>query len=67
MFMCNYFPKQTFTPLMLGSVTEAVGVGVLAWALWTEHTPTIFGMMALTGGGTGLRLMPGVYFLFSAN
>ncbi|KAH8907081.1 MFS general substrate transporter [Coniochaeta sp. PMI_546] len=58
MFMCNVYPKKTFFPVLLGSVLEAVGVGVLAWALYTEHTPTIFGMMALTGAGTGLRFMP---------
>jgi hypothetical protein len=58
MFMCNVYPKKTFYPVLLGSTVEAVGVGVLAWALYTEHTPTIFGMMALTGAGTGLRFMP---------
>jgi len=44
---------------MLGCVIEGVGVGVLAYALYIEHTPTIFGMMAMTGAGTGLRFMPG--------
>ncbi|KAK3946123.1 major facilitator superfamily domain-containing protein [Diplogelasinospora grovesii] len=58
MFMCNVYPRKTFVPILLGSVIEAAGVGVLAWALWGEHTPTIFGMMALTGVGTGLRFMP---------
>ena len=43
---------------MLGSIVEAVGVGILAWALWRGHLPAILGMMALTGAGTGLRLMP---------
>lgn len=43
---------------MLGSVVEASGLGILAWALWSGHLPAIFGMMALTGAGTGLRLMP---------
>lgn len=59
MFFCNKWPRQTFLPLFLGSVIEAVGVGMLAWALYFEHTPTIYGMMALTGAGTGLRFMPG--------
>ncbi|KAB5582509.1 major facilitator superfamily domain-containing protein [Coniochaeta sp. 2T2.1] len=58
MFMCNVYPKNTFSPVLFGSVVEAVGVGVLAWALYSEHTPSIFGMMALTGAGTGLRFMP---------
>lgn len=30
---------------------------MLAWALYTEHTRAIFGMMALVGVGTGLRFM----------
>ncbi|KAI1798557.1 MFS general substrate transporter [Daldinia bambusicola] len=58
MFFCNVWPRQTFIPLFLGSLIEAIGVGMLAWALYFEHTPTIYGMMALTGAGTGLRFMP---------
>ncbi|KAI1497026.1 major facilitator superfamily domain-containing protein [Biscogniauxia marginata] len=58
MFLCNTWPRQTFHPLFVGSVVEAVGVGLMAWALHLEHTPTIFGMIALTGAGTGLRFMP---------
>ena len=59
MFMCNIYPRKTFVPILLGSVIEAIGIGVIAWALYSEHTPTIYGMMALTGAGTGLRMMPG--------
>ena len=59
MYLLNGRPRNTFAPLMLGSVIEAVGVGALAWALWSEHLPAIICMMALTGAGTGLRLMPG--------
>ncbi|KIH91481.1 tetracycline efflux protein [Sporothrix brasiliensis 5110] len=58
MYFLNGWPRNTFVPLMLGSIVEAVGVGILAWALWNGHLPAIFGMMALTGAGTGLRLMP---------
>ncbi|KAI1492989.1 hypothetical protein F5X96DRAFT_294130, partial [Biscogniauxia mediterranea] len=58
MFLCNTWPRQTSHPLFLGSIVEAVGVGLMAWALYLEHTPTIFGMIALTGVGTGLRFMP---------
>jgi hypothetical protein len=43
---------------MLGAVVEAIGLGVLAWALWKEHDPTVYGMMVLTGVGIGIRLMP---------
>ncbi|CAK7211588.1 hypothetical protein SEUCBS140593_001222 [Sporothrix eucalyptigena] len=58
MYFLNVWPRNTFVPLMLGSAVEATGVGILAWALWSGHLPAIFGMMALTGAGTGLRLMP---------
>ncbi|KAK2018742.1 major facilitator superfamily transporter [Colletotrichum eremochloae] len=57
-FMCNSWPRKTFPPIFIGSVLEMTGVGLLAWAIYTEHNPTIYGMMALTGVGTGLRLMP---------
>lgn len=30
---------------------------MLGWAMYTGHTGTIFGMMALTGVGSGLRFM----------
>lgn len=43
---------------MLGAVVEAIGLGVLAWALWKEHDPTVYGMMVLTGVGIGIRLVP---------
>ncbi|KAI0884696.1 MFS general substrate transporter [Annulohypoxylon maeteangense] len=59
MVLCNIWPRQTFWPLLIGSVIEAVGVGMMAWALYFENTATIYGMMALTGAGTGLRFMPG--------
>lgn len=67
MFMCNVYPKKTFYPILFGSITEAVGVGVLAWALYAGHLPTIFGMMALTGAGTGMRFMPSEQFSPSAD
>jgi hypothetical protein len=59
MIMCNFYPAQTFHPLFLGSVIEATGISVLTWALHNGHIATIYGMMALTGMGTGLRFMPG--------
>ncbi|KAH8658352.1 major facilitator superfamily domain-containing protein [Xylariales sp. PMI_506] len=59
MVMCNFWPLQTFWPLFIGSVIEAVGIGLLAWALSTGKTATIYGMIAFTGVGTGLRFMPG--------
>ena len=59
MMFCNFWPRQTFLPLFLGSVTEATGISVLAWALHQGHPTTIAFMMAFTGAGTGLRFMPG--------
>jgi len=56
--MCNFWPRQTFLPLFLGSVIEATGMSILAWALNQGHVATIYGMMALTGAGSGLRMMP---------
>ncbi|KAI1340138.1 major facilitator superfamily domain-containing protein [Xylariaceae sp. FL0016] len=58
MYLCNRWPRQTYHPLLLGSVIEALGVGMMAWAIHHNHTPTILGMIALTGVGTGLRFMP---------
>ncbi|KAF6841323.1 major facilitator superfamily transporter [Colletotrichum musicola] len=57
-FMCNSWPRKTFPPIFIGSIIEMIGIGLLAWALYTEHNPTVYGMMALTGVGTGLRVMP---------
>ncbi|KAL2759765.1 hypothetical protein ACRALDRAFT_1026476 [Sodiomyces alcalophilus JCM 7366] len=57
-FFCNSYPRQTWHPIFLGSVIELIGIGVLAWALWREHDPTVYAMMALTGVGIGMRFMP---------
>lgn len=43
---------------MLGAVIEAIGIGVLAWAMWEERDGLVYGMMALTGVGVGVRFMP---------
>lgn len=56
--MCNFYPRQTFTPLFLGSVIEATGISNLTWALHNGHKGMIYGMIAFTGLGTGMRFMP---------
>ena len=56
-FFCNRRPRMTWPPIFLGTLVEAIGVGMLAWAMYRQHTATIFGMMALVGVGTGLRYM----------
>lgn len=58
MFMCNRFPGQTFWPLLLGSVEEAVGLGILTWAVLASQPKIVSGMMVVTGAGTGSRFMP---------
>ena len=59
MFTCNVWPRMTFPPLAFGTAVEAIGITLLAAALHWGHLATIYGMLALTGVGTGIRLMPG--------
>lgn len=58
MFMVNRFPRQTIYPLMLGSVASAVGITVLAWAINAGELNAVYGMMALSGFGVGIRMSP---------
>jgi hypothetical protein len=58
MFACNVFPRQTFYPLFLGSAIEAAGFSVLAYATKTRNSTLVSVMMAIAGGGSGLRMMP---------
>ncbi|TVY81467.1 Efflux pump FUS6, partial [Lachnellula suecica] len=59
MFACNKFPRQTFFPLLLGTIIEPLGITLLAVFLNGNNLHVIYGMLALTGVGTGLRFMPG--------
>ena len=59
MFICNVWPRQTWHPLAFGTVVDALGITLLALSLRWECLPTTYGMLAFTGVGTGLRLMPG--------
>lgn len=61
MFCCNIYPRQTWLPLALGTIIEPLGITMLAVALSGGHLPTIYGMLALTGVGTGIRFMPGTF------
>lgn len=54
---CNSWPRMTWPTFFFGTLTQAIAMGVLAYAVHTEHSPTVFGMMALVGFGTGLRFM----------
>jgi hypothetical protein len=57
--MVNVWPRRTWVPIMFGTVIEAVGIGMLAWALYNETDAIIYGMMALVGAGAGLRVLCG--------
>lgn len=58
MFSVNVWPRQTLHPLLLGGITSAVGITVLPWAISAQNTSVVYGMMALTGHGVGIRLSP---------
>ncbi|KAF8863934.1 MFS general substrate transporter [Acephala macrosclerotiorum] len=59
MFMCNKWPLQTFFPLLMGTIIEPLSITILAVAVNTNHKGLIYGMLAMTGVGTGIRFMPG--------
>lgn len=58
MFMCNIFPRQTFYPLFLGSVVEATGFSVLAYATKVRNSTLVSVFLAIAGGGSGIRFVP---------
>lgn len=58
MLSSNVWPRQTLPSLLLGSITAAVGITVMPWAVHAGNDPVIFGMMALVGHGVGMRLNP---------
>ncbi|KAL2105453.1 hypothetical protein VUR80DRAFT_8363 [Thermomyces stellatus] len=57
LYLVNVWPRNTYTPLLLGAVLQSVSMGMLAWALYVERSPVIMGMMALVGVGSGFRLL----------
>jgi len=58
MFCTNIWPRQTTPAILLGCITSAVGITVLAWAIDVGTDSVIYGMMALTGHGIGMRMVP---------
>ncbi|KAI9040046.1 putative MFS multidrug transporter [Aspergillus affinis] len=58
MLLCNVFPAQTFHPLNAGTILTTLGLALVIYAIHTQNTPLLNGMMVLTGAGTGLRFMP---------
>lgn len=58
LFSSNVWPRQTLPALLFGGITSAVGITVLAWAVHTENTNVVYGMMALVGHGVMMRMNP---------
>lgn len=58
LIMCNVWPKQTFYPLFVGSIVEAVGLSALTWAISVRNTTLVSVFLAVAGAGTGCRFMP---------
>jgi hypothetical protein len=59
MFFCNIWPGQTWFPLALGTIIEPTGIVMIAVAIGLDYEALVFGMLALSGVGTGIRFMPG--------
>lgn len=49
MIMCNFYPRQTFLPLLLGSIVEATGISALTWAFHQGRHLTIAFMVSKLG------------------
>jgi MFS family permease len=58
MYSSNVWPRQTLPPILLGSITSAVGISVIAWAVHAENRGVACGMMALVGHGVMIRMNP---------
>ena len=58
MIMCNAWPRQTFWPLIMGTVIETAGMGALTYATKSANRTLVNVMMAIAGFGSGIRLMP---------
>lgn len=58
MFSSKVWPRMTLPPLTLGSLTTAIGITVLTWAVHETNGNLIRGMLALVGHGVMLRMNP---------
>ncbi|EXJ90497.1 hypothetical protein A1O1_03600 [Capronia coronata CBS 617.96] len=56
--ICNVWPRQTFWPLLVGTIVETAGIATLAYAVKARDATLVNVMMAVAGAGTGLRFMP---------
>jgi hypothetical protein len=58
MFLCNKWPRQTFFPLLWGSIVEGVGLALLTYSISIRNQTMVKVFLAVAGAGTGLRFMP---------
>ncbi|KAF8422725.1 major facilitator superfamily domain-containing protein [Tirmania nivea] len=59
MYMCNVYPAQTFPPIFLGTgLVIPIALGLLTHALNIRAEGFILGMMAMSGFGSGITIMP---------
>ncbi|RMZ69131.1 mfs multidrug transporter [Pyrenophora seminiperda CCB06] len=56
--MCNKWPRQTFSPLFIGSIVECLGLTLLTYSVYIRNTTMVKVFLAIAGAGTGLRFMP---------
>jgi hypothetical protein len=56
--LCNRWPRETFSPLLIGSIVEGVGLALLTYSISIRHTTMVKIFLAVSGVGTGLRFMP---------
>ncbi|EAT85824.2 hypothetical protein SNOG_07173 [Parastagonospora nodorum SN15] len=57
-FLCRVWPRQTFFPLLWGSIVEGVGLSLLAYSVSIRDTTMVKVFLGVSGAGTGLRFMP---------
>jgi hypothetical protein len=48
---------MTWPPVFLGTLLEMIGTGMIALSMYRQHSPSIFGFMAMVGAGMGLKFM----------
>ncbi|KAI1535667.1 AraJ Arabinose efflux permease [Pyrenophora tritici-repentis] len=56
--LCNKWPRQTYSPLLLGSIVECLGLTLLTYSVYIRNTIMVKIFLAVAGAGTGLRFMP---------
>jgi hypothetical protein len=57
-YLCRVWPRQTFSPLVIGSVVEGVGLALLTYSISVRNQTLVKVFLGVAGAGTGLRFMP---------